>query len=52
MTRQRLMEQRTLFVLGSQYVLLEILVLAPFHPAEWIVVPFDFFGGVPFGSTL
>jgi hypothetical protein len=40
--RQRLMEQRTLFVLGSQYVLLRNRVLAPFDPPSKLMAPFDF----------
>ena len=31
-----------MFVLCSQYVLLEKAVLAPFHPAGWLVLPLEF----------
>jgi hypothetical protein len=45
------MEQCTLFVLGSQYVLKNIWVLAPFDPPFWLMAPFDFCGG-PFSRHL
>jgi hypothetical protein len=39
------MEQCTLFVLSSQYVLKNIWVLAPFDPSFWLMAPFNFESG-------
>jgi hypothetical protein len=39
------MEQCTLFVLSSQYVLFGLAVLVPFDPLFWLMAPFDLCSG-------